>query len=78
MNRELPDCPDCGRTLAPAGTGDGTAECHDCNQRYETGTCEECGDAVTEQAATVETLPGATLWFCEDCTTVASQRGRFA
>jgi hypothetical protein len=72
----LPDCPDCGRGLAHVENGIGA--CHECNARYQVGQCEGCDDPVTEEAATAESVPGATLWWCPDCAMTNRERGRWA
>jgi len=71
MTLDLPDCPECDRRLAPADRG--SAVCHNCSTRYDLGQCEQCGDRLTEPEATVTDEPGATLWFCPDC---SDERGR--
>ena len=63
------DCPDCDRALDTTRGSRGEAFCYACNQPYEVGQCEECGDRYAEPDMTVENMPGATLWFCPDCAT---------
>jgi hypothetical protein len=74
---QLPDCPDCARPLAH-GDRRGEGVCHECSTRFDVGQCEGCGDRVTDQQATVENVPGATLWWCPDCLATAEQRGEWA
>jgi len=60
-------CPDCGRQLAPDDRG--TAACYNCNEQFELGQCEGCGDVRLTADLTAETVPGATLSWCSDCRT---------
>jgi hypothetical protein len=69
------DCPDCGRPLDTTRGERGEAYCYNCSLPFEVGQCEGCGDRYAEEDMTTENAPGATLWFCPECT-VTRERGR--
>jgi hypothetical protein len=69
------ECPDCGRALDTTRGDRGEAHCYNCNRPYELGQCEGCGDRRVAEDMTVESAPGATLWFCPDCTVTRREVG---
>jgi primosomal protein N' len=74
----MSDCPDCDRPLDTTRGARGETFCYNCNQPYQLGQCDGCGDRVIEQEATTESVPGATLWWCPDCRVTNRERGRWA
>jgi hypothetical protein len=72
------ECPDCGRAFAITDAGATVGKCFNCNEEYELGQCEGCGDRYAAVEMTTENAPGATLWWCPDCATTNRERGRWA